>query len=177
MRSSTESPVRLSINKPVDVEALLKKLSFVEEEVSTAAREQPTLFMQAARLRVQKLHERERAEARLKLLKSQKAQKIRNKIAALGDRATEGRVGELLAGDKEIRLSEKALHDAEEEEEYAKLLVEGFRMRRDSLKVIVEMVGAEVYVQRALAGDSTELRKIHNKLESKYPGVKKKRAV
>jgi len=163
------------ISESVDIKTLLEKLSFVEEETGPAAREQPMLYLYAARLRVQALRRTEKAKAALKLIRSQKAAKIREEVAGSGERATEGRVGELLTVSKVIQKAEEELRIAEEQEEYTKHILEAYRMRRDALKVVVELLGAEVYVQRRLSGDSTEMSKIQDELLSKYPRTKKKK--
>lgn len=161
------------ITRPVIVDDLVNGLSFSDEEVVDAAKSQPTLFLHASRLRIQTMRNRVTAEAKLKAAEADRAGKFRLRGKEAGERITEGQVKERLARIPEIIALTKAVTDAEEYEEWSKLLLEAYRMRRDALKVVADMLGAEVYVSRMQSGQVTEMSKIRKKLEDKYPKRKR----
>lgn len=163
------------ITERVIVDDLIKGLSFSDEEVVDAAKMQPTLFLHASRLRIQTMRNRVAAEARLQAERAERAGKFRMRGKEAGERVTEGQVQERLARIPEIIKLTKEVTDAEEYEEWSKLLLEAYRMRRDALKVVADMLGAEVYVSRMQSGQSTQMANIRQKLEKKYP--KRKREV
>ena len=140
------------ITERVIVDDLIKGLSFSDEEVVDAAKMQPTLFLHASRLRIQTMRNRVAAEARLQAERAERAGKFRMRGKEAGERVTEGQVQERLARIPEIIKLTKEVTDAEEYEEWSKLLLEAYRMRRDALKVVADMLGAEVYVSRMQSG-------------------------
>jgi hypothetical protein len=154
------------IHEPVNLKKLLAKLDFVDEEVANAAKEQPMLYLTAARFRIQKMQRRIQAESSLAVTKAQRGAKFRAKVAEGGERVTEGRVNEMLVKDKEVRQLEDTARAAAEQEEFAKMLLDAYRMRKDALKIVVDLMGAELYVQRSMEGTG-ELRKIKDKLKQK----------
>jgi hypothetical protein len=157
------------LERPVNVTKLLEKLDFADEAVIGAAREQAQLFLEAARLRIQKMRERVEAESQLALVKSELSIKIRHKAVTRGDKITEGHVAARLAKNSQVIEAQEKFNRAEEEEEFSKLLVEAFRMRRDAEKIVGDLIGAEVYVARQQEGHES-LTKIREKLSAKYPG-------
>ena len=162
------------IAEPVDVEELISTLDFTDEDVLSAAKAQPLLYVHAVRFRIQQMRKRTKAESALSVLRSVKALALRQKGAAAGDRVTEGSIKERLDCDKEVLKASKQFNDAEQWEEYSKLLLEAFRMRRDALKVVADLIGAEVYVQRRVDDSPSELQKAKRRLQDKYPGKKHK---
>ena len=155
----------------VDLARLVKSLDFTDEMTAEAARIQPKLFLLASINRVQKMRRRQKLEAKLKLVRSQCAKKIRQHMTEVGERATDKMIEERLTRNKEVAELSAKVDFATTQEEFAKMLQESYRQRGSSLKIVAELVGAEVYVSRRMegAGDS-ELDRIRKKLGEKYPG-------
>jgi hypothetical protein len=159
-----------AISTKIDLEELVKNLNFSDEQTSEAARLQAPLFLCAAIYKVQKQKRKQRYEAKLKLLRSQLAKKVRNELSELGQRVTDKQVEETISRKHELIKLQKRLDNCEQEEEFAKLLIEAMRMRSTSLKIVSELIGAEVYVSRKMEGSGTDLDEIKRKLKQKYPG-------
>lgn len=164
-----QASINRILRKKVNIFNLLKQLDFSDEEVVDASKAQPKLFVEAVRFRVQMMRDATRIESQLSLVKSQTSAKFRAKLKERGERATEGQVSERLGTDPEIVSLTAKLNEAEQAEEYSKLLLEAFRMRRDALKVVADVLGAELFISKREFG-TTELQKMKRKLESKYPG-------
>ena len=159
-----------ALRQKVDLEGLVRSLDFSDEEAAEAARTQPALFLLASIYRVQKMRKRQRREAKLKVIRSQYAKQVRRELTELGQRITDKQIEERLTRHKHVIELEAVLARAEQEEEFAKLLLTSMHMRRDALKVVAELVGAEVYVSRRLENSGTELTEIRKRLKEKYPG-------
>lgn len=157
------------LRRPVNVLRLLRDLDFSDEEIVDASKQQPKLFVEAVRFRVQMMRKRFEVESALSLARSQKAAKIRAKLKGRGERVTEGQVTERLGFDPDIVALETDVASAAQAEEYAKLLLEAFRMRRDALKVMADVIGAELFISKREFG-ATELQSMKKTLEKKYPG-------
>ncbi len=166
---SRKDDVQFILRKKVNLIRLLRLLDFSDEEVVDASKQQPKLFVEAVRFRVQKMRHRTQLESQLSLAKSQKSSKFRAKAKERGERVTEGQVSERMNTDPEIISLSAQVSAAEEEEEYSKLLLEAFRMRRDALKVVADVIGAELFISKRELG-TTELAKMKKKLSEKYPG-------
>lgn len=169
----TRTELSRLLKKKVDLSSLLDSLDFTDEQIVDASKVQPLLFMEAARYRAKAMRKRSRLEAALSVARAERAGKFRSSKKEVGDRVTEGQVQERLNKDPTIASLQASVDEAEVEEEYAKLLLEGFRMRRDALKVVADVIGAEIYVSKISSGQMTELRKIKRRLEDKYPGQKR----
>ena len=155
----------------VDLRRLVKSLDFSDEETAEAARLQPKLFLLASIYRVQKMRRRQLLESKLKLLRSQYAKKIRTEMSEVGERGTDKMVEERLSRNKDIVQLMRRLDKANVQEEFAKMLQESYRQRSSSMKIVAELVGAEVYVSRKMEGaGDTELTRIRKKLDEKYGG-------
>lgn len=159
-----------AISTKIDLAELVKNLHFSDEQTSEAARLQAPLFLCAAIFKVQKQKRKQKYEAKLKLLRSQLAKKVRNELAELGQRVTDKQVEETLSRKSEIIKLQNKLDSCEQEEEFGKLLIEAMRMRSTSLKIVSELIGAEVYVSRKMEGSGTDLDEMRKRLKEKYPG-------
>lgn len=164
-----QASINRILRKKVNIFRLLKQLDFSDEEVVYASKSQPKLFVEAIRFRVQMMRDRTEIESQLSLAKSKKSAKFRALLKERGERATEGQVQERMGADPEIVSLTAQLNSAEQAEEYAKLLLEAFRMRRDALKVVADVIGAELFISKREFG-TTELQKMKRSLEAKYPG-------
>lgn len=162
--------LRTILRTKINVADLVDSLTFSDEETSEAARDQPSLFLQAAVFRVSKMRKRQRYVAKLKLLHSTLSKRTRERLREIGQRVTDKEIESIVARKQDLVDLQHQLDSAEQEEEYSKYLLEAYRMRSSSIKALVELVGAEVYVARRNEGGDTELEKIRRKLKEKYPG-------
>src|SRR5579863_7016089 len=144
------------IRKHIDIKAITDNISFMDEAVAEAAREQPELYLKASIYRVQKMRKKQAREARLKLHKAELARRVRITLLEEGQgRVTDKQIEERVSRNSNIQELERRLRGAEQEEELAKGLLQTLQMRRDALKISAELIGAEVYVSRKLEGGNT----------------------
>lgn len=157
----------------VDILALLNKLDFSVEEVSRAAQEQPKLFLTACRFRIQRMRRRSSAEARLESKRAEIGLRIRQKYRSTGDKITEAQLASMILRNSEVGELRERFSRAEEEEEFCKLLLEAFRMRRDAVRIVSEQALAEMNLGTRAAGmvrETEDLRSLRYRLSRKYPG-------
>jgi hypothetical protein len=122
-----------------------------------------------------KFRDRQQKDAALSALRASLSLKKRRVARQGGERVTEAHLGEALLTHPAIHDAQEALNSVIEQEEWAKLLLEAYRMRRDCIKVVGEMSAVEISVQRAMraqsvaaAGDLTDIRE---KVRRRYPGL------
>jgi hypothetical protein len=163
------SSVDTALALKIDLADLMNNLNFSDEQTADAAKIQPHLFMLAATFRVQKQRRKLRYEAKLKVVRSQLAKKIRIELTELGQRVTDKQVEETISRKHEVRDIEDKLNQCIVEEEWSKLLIEALRARSSSLKIVSELIGAEVYVSRKMEG-ADDLDDVRRRLKEKYPG-------
>lgn len=145
---------------------LIESLTIVSENIIAEAVRQPRLFIEAARYRVAKMRARTAAEMALE----QYAGAVGLKIRAHNDGKERLTVDHIKARIQRLPRHQElqtAVHEAEAREEFAKLLLEAFRQRRDALRIISdaehyeaarESGEAERFVQhRQLADKAREL--------------------
>lgn len=162
------------LKKQVDVEGLIEKLDFAEENVLEATRAQPGLFLEASRYRVKSMRRRAKALFELETSMADAALILRQKKNAQGKKEmTETAIKEKVMLNSVVKDARIRLDRAYEEEELAKLLVEAYRQRRDACRIIVDALGAEIQSEVKLAqiegerGDMTALKK---KVREKFRG-------
>lgn len=162
MRRNFDEELQDFLEKPVDVIRLIDQLDFSEEEVEHAAMEQPRLFLEAARLRVQKM--RKRAQAKMAF----ESEKARTRIHTVGTVQHKADKSILV---KTVRVAERRLEAALREEEFTKALMEAFRERKDATRIIVDARWAEAgnAVRKAKEQEGRNLaRKVQKDLRRRY---------
>ncbi len=97
-----------------------------------------------------------------------RAIEIRKTAAENGEKLTEEGLKNLLACDRTLQQIQKSLLRAEEKDEYAQLLLEGYRMRRDSIDAIARLAGGEIAMQRSMDIATHKVRDARAKLSEKY---------
>lgn len=117
---------------------LIAKIPIVAENYIAAASDQPVLFMEAARYRVAAMRQVAQATANVESAESHLALKIRNRRDEDGKKPTEGAVKDALNGSPRIKEARAARDKAYAVEELAKLILEGYRHRRDALRIIAD---------------------------------------
>jgi hypothetical protein len=161
------------LDEPVDLKGLLKKLDFTEEDLIRADLEQPRLYMEASRFRVRLMRKVIQAEAALELVSVGSALRIRKKYRELGKSITESAIKERVANNPDVQDCKKRLGEVEAMEEWAKLLLEAFKMRRDAVKILAEVLGAEANAEIRHQRKEFELEgysKLKDRVRKKYAG-------
>ena len=157
------------IKKP-NVGMLIGKLRLTPENVVAEAAENPALFHDAVEYRIGCMHNKNEAEMALDAEKADVSMRIRHNARSVGEKTTEASIDALITRSPRVQKKTRILHDREEMDEYSKLLVEAFRMRRDCLEVIGGMMRSELASQKAMQVASAELADARRKLQAKYPG-------
>lgn len=132
-----KTPLQL-LEEKVDVQKLLNSIYLDEDRLIDAALEQPTLMFSSGRFRVQMMHKRVMLETKLELLRAKVAIRYRRIRDGGGKKEfTEGAIKERVELDKRVQVVRKKLDEATALEELSKNLIEVFRTRSDSLRIIV----------------------------------------
>jgi hypothetical protein len=157
------------LKEPVKFKRLLGDLDFPEEELARAAREQPSLFLEASRYRVRCMRRRIRAKAALESVYSEVALRYREKKQA--DKLTEKAIANKVIAHPNVITAQKELDSAEVAEEYSKLLVEAYRQRKDACKILADILGQEMHAEVRLRNSALEtagMGKLKEKVKRKF---------
>lgn len=159
----------------IDVPDLVQQLEFAEEDITRATREQASLFLQAARYRIQTLRRKIQKESAYESVCSQVSIKLRQAKRAADDKnkPTESAIKNRINVDPSVVAARREFERTIVYEEFAKLLVEAFRQRRDACRILAEIMGAESNAHaRALRSEAEEqnLGTLRRKVAAKYPG-------
>lgn len=155
------------VKQPVDIFKILKELDISQETLSQAALTQGRLYMEAARFYVQAIKNAAQAKARLEERKADRAQYFRKR----GMKKTEGQVKELVALSPSVKKLQIKCIEADEKEQYGKLLLEALKMRRDAIRILSEVVEDEARSELRLMKEKKakrELQEVKNRLSHKY---------
>lgn len=125
------------LSKDVDIERLLRKLAFPQEETEQAAVEQPRLFMDAATYRVHKMRERQQAEMHEENLRVDYSLKMRAKFKGQKG-TTEKALAEMVNKNPDLRDAVAAVAKTKRLEEWSKLLLDAYEHRRSSIKILAQ---------------------------------------
>jgi len=136
------------LSQPVNLDDLIEKLDFSEENVIQANREQATLYLEASRYRVKKMRGRIRAESKFEAAKTEAAMILRQKKRS-GEKGsiTEGYIKDRVATNPHVHSAKRKFEDAVAYEEMAKLLLETYRQRGRAIQTLAEILGAEAHAQ------------------------------
>ena len=157
-----DAELRKYIGEPVDVLALIKQLAFTEEDVESAAMLQPTLYLDAARLRVQKMRKRAQAKIAWEVEKAQARIRIAGTVQEKTDRSVLK---------KSVRMAERAYESALAVEEFCKSLMIAFKERKDALRIVMDGRWAEAgsVVRKLKEREGQELaRKVQRNVRDRY---------
>ncbi len=157
--------------KETNVESVLSKLEFAPEDCISAAARNPLLFRDAADFRVSCLRKRNAAKMAWESGSGARELKLRKEARAGGEKITNDEVTASLLTDPTVALLRKKFDDADEMDEYSKLVVEAVRMRRDALRVIGDLVREEVSVQRAMEAGAGKIEDARRRLRERFPGA------
>ena len=152
-----------------DIKLLVDGLNIEETDLVTAAKEQPRLYLLASRYRVQKMRQRIRVTSEYNALRTRLALEIRRKDTGSKKPKTESYIKELLTKNKDLAEALEVVNRAEEEEELAKRLLDAYDHRGKSIRVVADMIGAEIAMERKM-GEYKDLVDLKKQLGKKYPG-------
>lgn len=152
---------------PVSITALLNKIDFSPDNVVEAAAVNPGLYVRAIEFRLQCLTEKSKHEMNHKRLRAEVELEIRREAKANDEKITEGHISAKLLLNKDVGRAADAAEHAETMDEYSKLVVSAFQMRRDSLRIVADMMKQEMYAGSANA--QAELAETRKKLEQRFP--------
>jgi hypothetical protein len=127
--------------KPVS--DIISGLAIVAENIDEEAIVQPLLFVEAARYRVYRMRVRAQAETALDQVTGELGLHIRARKAGGSERITNDYIKSRVQKHPRFRRLQSELQQAEQKEEFSKLLLEAYRMRRDAIKIVAEAQAAE----------------------------------
>ena len=156
-----------ALSGKIDLRKLVASADFQEENVMIAAMEQPKLYLQAVTLKVNASRKTTMLEAQFDLLKSKLSKEIRSKRTV----KTEGHLKEILLRRKRYRRAKWKWDQAKDQEAYYEKLCRMFEMRRDMIKVVSHLMGAEhAIAERRLAEkvDRDQRQHLRDKAAHKY---------
>ena len=157
------------LHQKIDVNKLLDSIFINEDKLYEAALEQPDLMALAGRFRVQRMHVRVKLETQLDLQKARVGLRFR-RIRDSGGRKefTEGAVKERIELDPAVRALQKRVNKAVALEEIAKNLVDVFRTRSDSLRIIVQAGKVSLHARELeiLANNKKGIKIVNNLREA-----------
>jgi hypothetical protein len=154
---------------------LIEALPIVGENILAEAALQPQYFISAARYRVDRMRDRMQAAARREYLAARLRLLVRSRRNAAGKKVSEGYLDEKIEVYPKHRELRLAVDQALLEEEFSKLILEAYRHRRDSIRIIAEAEqyegsreGAELErlaARKDLVNRARDLEKRRRKLE------------
>lgn len=159
----------------INAEALLDAIPFNEDQIGQAAVTQTPLFMEAAKLRVQLMRQRQGLEARLKQNMAMLSASIRKQVREAGDKITEGAVKVRIDKHPDIIAIQEQLDEATVEEEFGKLILEGLRQRKSSIDAVIDTKKLEAqlgihYEARIQEQDHrATVAEIRDRMKKRYP--------
>jgi hypothetical protein len=115
------------------------------------------------------MRKRTQAKMQLEAMQAELDAKMRKEARTNGEKITEKEIERNLTLDKSLRGACEGYAQAEEGEEFAKLLVEAFRMRRDCLKIVGDLTRDELSLQRAVEEGRAALKSTRDKAKERFP--------
>jgi hypothetical protein len=128
---------------PSLLDSILARIPFTEETISQACLNQSPLHTDAARYRTTAMRRRNEADASLIKMKAQTAIDLRIQFEGEGRKMTEAKLKEVLDLEPAIVEARLQLAHAEENEEWAKQLLEVMKGRREMVRVLASMIPGE----------------------------------
>lgn len=151
------------------VDELLAALELSEDQLIPAALNQPSLFAKAADWRISTMRDRARLEGQLKALRAEKSLAYRRDAEQAGEKVTEGGVTARIESDSDVMTLADDFREATVLEEHSDLLIQAFRARANSIRIIADLKQTDVYHGQKVSTQN-DLDDIREKLRNKYPG-------
>ncbi len=149
---------------------LLGKVDFEPENVVAAAATNSVLYVDAINYRLQCLTRKSEADMAAKRAYAEAEIVVRTTAKANDEKITEGHVKAILATDEVVTAAEKAREAADLFDEYSKLVVKVFEMRRDCLQIVSKWTHEEMRLGNITDAAREELSKTRDKLRERFPG-------
>jgi len=156
--------------REVDVSALLDLVPFSPEGVVEAACGNTALYVDAIRHRLRCLERTSSAKRAWETACAEKDLQLRQRARASGDKITEGFIDATILLDKKITALAKEHELAEVHDEYSKLIVKVFEMRRDLLHDVTMMVCREYPMVKMAEAAADRMAAERAKLRKRFPG-------
>ncbi len=151
------------------ITSLLGQIDFSPENVVQAAVVNSVLFTEAVDHRYESLSKRTAAKMLMEQITAGKDLDLRKEARANGYKITERQIEANLTLDPDVAEAQRNFAKAEEMDEYMKLVVEAFRMRRDCLQIVASLVRNEMSAQTAYEAGAEKLTATRKRLREKFP--------
>jgi hypothetical protein len=156
-------------NHTVDVLALLDLVPFGPDNVMDACCGNTVLYVEAIRYRLQCLERANDAKRAWEQANAELDLKLRKDARSNGEKTTEGEIDAKILRDKAVSQLAKAHHQANIYEEYSKLIVKVFEMRRDMLETVANLVNREYPISKVAEQTATRMQRERQKLRQRFP--------
>src|SRR5579859_1202364 len=163
----------------IDLLALLKELVLDNETLGSAALNQGSLYRKCSTFYVQALSDKAALKGQLKEREAfvaqfvrQKDRERRAKSQTQARQTTEAQINERVTLTPSVMKLRSALIKAEAKEEWARLLLEAYKMRRDTIKILSDVLEDESFAELRVMRDEKakqELNQVKRTLGQKYP--------
>lgn len=150
--------------------ALLDKVDFEPENVVAAAATNSVLYVDAINYRLQCLTRKADAEFAAKRTWAEAELIVREAAKKNDEKITEAHIKAVLILDPVVANAAVAEAEAEAHDEYSKLVVKVFEMRRDCLQIVSKWTHEEMRVGAVTDAAREELRNTRDKARSRFPG-------
>ena len=154
----------------IDVLSLLSKADFEPENVVAAAATNSVLYVDAINYRLECLTRKADAEFASKRTWAEAEIVVREAAKARDEKITESYVKALLTTDDVVSAAERELATAEAFDEFSKLVVKVFEMRRDCLQIVSKWTHEEMRVNGITDAAREQLASTRDKARAKFPG-------
>lgn len=134
------------LDEPVNVLKLIDELSFDPDDVEQASVDQPKLYIEAGKWRVQQMRKRSKALANLEVVTAEAGLKERRKKSSQprGERLTDAAIKDMVQLDKRVRKARMRTERAFAREEFGKILLTAFAQRQSATQVIAKVRASEM---------------------------------
>lgn len=150
------------------LDALSKQLHFEDVQVLSAAIEQPQLYLDACRLRVEVMEYAATRTAALDVARSELFNNVKNAMnLKSAGRVTNVEVESALAQDPRVQKLAHRKLVGDKLEELSKGMVESFRQRLAAIRIVADVITSEGRVERAVMPQE-KMSKLREKLAKKY---------
>ena len=154
----------------ISVADLLARIDFSTDNVVAAAAENPVLFVKAIGYRLQCMRERSAAKMLWEQGQAGADLTIRSDARKVGEKVTERFIEEQVLLDPAVADMAKKFTEADELDEYSKLVVEAFRMRRDCLRIVGDLTRDELSLAKAAEAGMERMESTRSQLRKRFPG-------
>lgn len=163
-------PSKPNIRPRRTIAVLLGQVDFDPEHVIEAAVMNSVLFVEAIEYRREAIERRALAKIAMERAQAETSLRIRQEAREAGVKTTEDSVASTVLLDPAVTEVQKKFAHAEATDEYLKLVVEAFRMRRDCLQIIKDLVRNEISLQSAVDAGAGKLAEARARLRTRFPG-------